>query len=247
MAKLYVVPNLPLLWDSMRIIEFEQIDSTNEFIKRNIDELNHFTVVQSQYQSMGKGRNGHVWHSIKGDNILLSVLIKDGLQPNMTHHFTQIAALSIIQLLQNYHIPASIKWPNDIFVDDQKIAGILIEAIYQNTIQGVVIGMGLNVNTKAYQSMASYLNKELKIINVRDKLISSLKNVYRHYIEEGYQDILATVNSLSYLKDRPITYVPYGKVIFKELLENGMIMIEDHNKKQILLHVNEISLSHNNK
>lgn len=245
MVKWYVVQSLPLLWDSMRIIEFEQIDSTNEYIKRNIGELNHFTVVQSQYQSKGKGRNGHVWHSTKGENILLSFLIKDSIQPNMIHHYTQIAALSVIQLLQEYQVSALIKWPNDIFVNDQKIAGILVEAVFQDTIQGVVIGIGLNVNTNAYQSMASYLNRELDLTNVRDNLILKFSKVYEQYNKEGYQNILATVNTLSYLKDKPITYAPYGKVLFKELLENGMIVIEDQNDKQSLslLQVNEISLS----
>ena len=77
----------------------------------------------------------------------MSILVKDFKKPQDLHKMTQLVACSVAGLLDRYGIKAKIKWPNDIYVDDLKICGILVEAIYQTDLEGVVVGVGLNVNS----------------------------------------------------------------------------------------------------
>lgn len=226
----------------MELIEFEQIDSTNDYIKRNMNQLKHFTVVHSYYQTNGKGRNGHIWESKKGENLLISFLLKECENISHTYHMTQVATLAILNVLQEYQIPAQIKWPNDIFVDNQKIGGILVEAIFEETLQAIVIGIGLNVNTRQFQSMSRYKNKKIDIRHVRTTLIKCMETVYAAYIHNGYTEILQIVNQNSYLKGKWISYHEYGEIQFQELLEDGTLLVKDRNKNKFKLYINEISL-----
>jgi BirA family biotin operon repressor/biotin-[acetyl-CoA-carboxylase] ligase len=98
------------------IITFEEIDSTNSYIERNIQTLPDHTLVRALYQRFGHGRCDHIWDSPKGENLLFSILLKSPKRPFV---YTMCAAYAIVLVLRDYHIAASIKFPNDIYVDDQ--------------------------------------------------------------------------------------------------------------------------------
>ena len=130
------------------IIWLKEIESTNRYAREHISELDNLSVVAAAYQSEGKGQGDHKWHSKPGENMLLSIILKDtDIKPSEQVKISNITAQSVVELLENHSIQAWIKPPNDIWVDTKKICGILIEhSLRGNHISWSIIGVGLNVN-----------------------------------------------------------------------------------------------------
>jgi len=113
-------------------------------------------VIYTDFQSAGKGQPGNAWESSKGMNLLFSVMLHP-IQVHMDELFliSQLVSVAIKNALDEYTTNITIKWPNDIYWNDKKLAGILIENSLQgNKIMSVVIGIGLNVNQKLFLSNA---------------------------------------------------------------------------------------------
>jgi BirA family biotin operon repressor/biotin-[acetyl-CoA-carboxylase] ligase len=131
-------------------IYFDEIDSTNVYAIDLLSKTNppHGFCIFTDFQTAGKGQIGRSWHSLKGKNILASwilhfndFLIEDQFLLSMA------ISLSISDVLRKFHLPAIVKWPNDIFIGNEKIAGILIQNMIRgNLIKSSVVGCGLNVN-----------------------------------------------------------------------------------------------------
>lgn len=228
----------------MYYIELDEIDSSNDYIKRNLEDLPNLSVVRCNYQTKGRGRNGHLWQSNKGDDLLMSILIKDFKDSQNLHKMTQIAACSVADLLHRYGIKAKIKWPNDIYVDNLKICGILVEAVYQGDLRGVVVGIGLNVNSinGDYASMKMKTGNSYLIETIMIRMLAQFKIYYGLYQQGCYREILNYVNKMSYLKERKIEYLDYGLVTFTKLNEDGTVEFIDSNNQKHNVLINEISL-----
>ena len=142
----------------MKLIKLDAIDSTNEFLKRILNDqfVENYTVITAENQTKGKGQMGAVWESEIGKNLIMSILIKDFLDDiSQIFNLNIIVSQTVIQVLQEYKISnLSIKWPNDIMSDTKKIGGILIENSIKNdgTIFSVV-GLGLNVNQLHFEHL----------------------------------------------------------------------------------------------
>lgn len=130
------------------IIYKESVQSTNDWVKMHLADLADFTIISAEHQAAGRGQGDHKWESDKGENILLSILLKDhGICPRDQFAISAITALSVVELLKNHQITAQIKLPNDIYVDEKKISGLLIEhTVRGSQITSSIIGIGLNVN-----------------------------------------------------------------------------------------------------
>lgn len=228
----------------MYYIELDEIDSSNDYIKRNLEDLPNLSVVRCNYQTKGRGRNGHLWQSNKGDDLLMSILIKDFKDSQNLHKMTQIGACSVADLLHRYGIKAKIKWPNDIYVDNLKICGILVEAVYQGDLRGVVVGIGLNVNSinGDYASMKMKTGNSYLIETIMIRMLAQFKIYYGLYQQGCYREILNYVNKMSYLKERKIEYLDYGLVTFTKLNEDGTVEFIDSNNQKHNVLINEISL-----
>jgi BirA family biotin operon repressor/biotin-[acetyl-CoA-carboxylase] ligase len=136
--------------NKMKIIKLIEVDSTNEYTKRLYAEssIQHGAVVIAKQQIKGKGQRGKSWKSKKGDNLLFTYF-SDADLTFSKEQFSFAVSVAVCKLICKYidNKKVSIKWPNDILVDGEKIAGILIE----NRIKGGVVvasfvGVGLNVN-----------------------------------------------------------------------------------------------------
>lgn len=128
----------------MYCLHFDEIDSTNKYLKENFDSLENFTFVSSDYQSGGKGRENRVWLSNKSENLLFSFLIKDESLLKKFNVLSIGTATLVARFLELKGLKnVSVKWPNDVYVNDKKICGILLEG---NVNKFLVIGVGLNVN-----------------------------------------------------------------------------------------------------
>lgn len=126
-----------------RVLLFESLDSTNSYAaKLGNDPTNDGVAVIAHEQTVGRGQHGRSWHSPRGESLLLSVLLfppPDLRRPVVLAAWTAVAVCETIHSVAG--LPASIKWPNDVLIHDQKACGILIEQG-----RGTVAGLGLNLN-----------------------------------------------------------------------------------------------------
>lgn len=133
-------------------ISLRSTDSTNNEAKKCAQNDN-LSVITAYEQTAGRGQRGNSWHSTPGQNLTFSILVrwgKDGV-PEMpaSGQFTvsRIVTIALTGLLASKGIDARIKWPNDIYVGDRKICGILIEHTVSGPyLSSSVIGIGLNIN-----------------------------------------------------------------------------------------------------
>lgn len=135
-----------------------QTNSTNTLLaemKHRQPLCDGFTVY-TYYQTAGRGQKGNSWESERGQNLLFSTLIlPKGLPVNQQFILSQIISLAIKNVLSNYTDNIRIKWPNDIYWNDRKIAGILIEnELIGSEIKNTIAGVGLNVNQSRFVSDA---------------------------------------------------------------------------------------------
>ena len=134
------------------IIWLEEVESTNKYVRSHIQELDNLSVVSAECQTAGRGQGDHTWHSEPGMNLTFSILVKNpSIAPAEQARISTDVAQSIVQLLDEHSIKAWIKPPNDIWVEDKKICGILIEhSLRGNRISWTIIGIGLNVNQTVF-------------------------------------------------------------------------------------------------
>jgi len=163
------------------IIFFQTLDSTNDFLKREFENLSNHTVVVAEYQTHGRGQFERVWESNAKENLLCSILIRDD-------HFVvrkmmnPLIVSALIASLNEYGIEATYKAPNDIYVGEDKIAGVLIETKYENTTMiYTIVGIGLNVNQTDFQtpnatSIKKVTGKVHRIQSVLEKMLTHISN-----------------------------------------------------------------------
>ncbi len=131
-----------------KIINFKEIDSTNDEAKRLIKSgVGEGAVILAEAQTRGRGKPGSGWFSEPGLGICLSAIVQPFKNPNDLGPITQLGARAVVSLIKKVaDLEARIKPPNDVLLNDKKISGILVERV-----QGghVIIGIGVNINNEA--------------------------------------------------------------------------------------------------
>ena len=151
---------------------FDQIDSTNAYLQRQQSECNiRNWVVSADEQTAGKGMGNNGWESEVGKNLTFSLAIDMGFLPAEKQFLlSEAVPLGIIEVLDGI-LPSeklSIKWPNDIYFESHKLAGILINStIKANMMDVSIIGIGLNVNQMQFQDWPTH-PISLKMITGKD-------------------------------------------------------------------------------
>jgi BirA family biotin operon repressor/biotin-[acetyl-CoA-carboxylase] ligase len=140
------------------ILFFKDLPSTNShaslLLKKN--SLAEGTIIQTNYQSAGKGHAGNSWESEDGKNLLISIVLYPSFVSPSDQFCISIAlSLGICDFIRRFIPDCSIKWPNDIYINNDKIAGILIEnTIIADHIEYSIAGIGLNINQEKFISSA---------------------------------------------------------------------------------------------
>jgi BirA family biotin operon repressor/biotin-[acetyl-CoA-carboxylase] ligase len=138
------------------IIRLRETKSTNNYLKDMLknsrEPLAEGTVVSADYQQSGRGQMGNIWEAEDGKNLLFSmVLFPSNVEANQQFVLSKMVSLAVLDVLKEEISDVTVKWPNDIYWNDQKIAGILIEnELLGSIIQHSVIGIGLNVNQEKF-------------------------------------------------------------------------------------------------
>ena len=224
---------------------FPIIDSTNTYLKNHYVELDNFTIVRSDYQTSGHGRENRVWYSPNGNNLLFSILIKDHKLIECGGLLSLVAACSICESISRYshgQLHPLIKWPNDIYIDDKKVCGILLEGNVPNYI---IIGIGLNINQKMFSdeyrvpptSLSLLLNEDVDFESIKNiiytNLITDLDNA--DTLKEGF---IKYYKEHDYLKGKSIGIMINHKMI-KGVVKNidhsfNLIIVDESNNEHII-------------
>lgn len=235
-----------------RKFHYKQLDSTSAFLKCRRFSLRNFSFVSADYQTDGHGRMGRIWNSNPNENLLFSFLIKD---KNLIEKFTSLSiccSVSILKILKQYGIKnLSIKWPNDVYVNDQKICGILLESISNcANITELIIGIGINVNSENFNgvynapptSMFLQLKKEISIKQLKKKVYKQIKKDILS-IKNGSLEYLYIARENNYLKDKKVfANINNEKceVLVKDIADDNSLICYK-NEKEIQLLSGEIT------
>ena len=159
-------------------------------------------VVQTDFQSAGKGQTGNSWEAERGKNLLFSMLLYPQRIPtDELFLISQIVSLAIKKALDKYTTDIEVKWPNDIYWKNKKLAGILIENSFQANKVKTVIGVGLNVNQLIFLSDAPNpvslgqitghtLNRSQVLKSICENILELYQESNTDYIRSAYTDIL---------------------------------------------------------
>lgn len=225
--------------DGKVIVRLDEVLSTNAELKRLQKEnpLPEHSMVMTEFQTAGRGQAGNSWYSGKGNNLLLSFLLyPHAVKAKDQFIISQIVSLAIKRVLDNYITNVTIKWPNDIYWNDRKIAGILIEnSLIGQDIDHTVVGVGLNVNEKNFPSglpnptslkeiTGCEFDKEVLLTLLQYeflKLYHSMERGEKAPIERNYMQHL-------YHSDGPYWYIDKDerfKATIKRVLSSGHLVL----------------------
>ncbi|MBI4115301.1 MAG: biotin--[acetyl-CoA-carboxylase] ligase [Candidatus Omnitrophica bacterium] len=178
--------------DSTVVIHrFKQIDSTNTVAFRYAaGGAPSGSVFVADYQTKGRGKWGRKWISPRGKNLLFSILLRPNFKASHAPWITQIACRSVAKVLgKRYDLTTSFKRPNDVLVNGKKICGVLVEAKGRTDghIESLVIGIGLNVNTKGEEVFpgATSIYEEYGKRVSREALLKELLQQIAKDLKEG--------------------------------------------------------------
>ena len=177
------------------IIRLESVDSTNNYTANRVraNDLRHGAVILAVEQTGGRGQMGASWQSDSGMNLTFSVFLDNvNLSPDRQFFLTKIVSLSIVDFLARYGVEAKVKWPNDIYVGNLKIAGVLIENFLMGqNVNKSILGIGLNVNQKVFSGLnATSLKLETGTHYSIDELLFSFIGQFNEYLNsKDDQDI----------------------------------------------------------
>lgn len=162
-----------------KVIWVATLPSTNDFLKENWQRLSHGTVIVAACQTAGRGRYNRYWYSPEG-GLWFSILFKPRRQIKPTF-FTKICCVAIVRALSSLKINTKIKWPNDIYHDRKKLAGILSECVFEeNTLKAVIVGIGMNVNNDISQELKSKATSLREISGTDYDLKKVLRIILKH-------------------------------------------------------------------
>jgi BirA family biotin operon repressor/biotin-[acetyl-CoA-carboxylase] ligase len=227
-----------------KIIHLDTVDSTNNYTANLQKEgkIQHGTVILADEQSAGRGQRGASWTSSAGENLLLSIyLAPDNLsvvdQPALTHFIS----LSLIDFLRKIGISGKIKWPNDIYVNDQKIAGILIEnSIRSSRISETIIGVGLNVNQTVFDgvnatSIKRQSDQHYPINDVLFSWIQEMNIVWAELSKGNLEMLKSRYKQELYLLNEPAIYSDVTgefEGIVRDVDDNGYLFLEKDTERK---------------
>lgn len=178
----------------------KSVDSTSSELKRLASNgADEWTVLLAEEQTEGRGRLGRQWISNPREGIYMSLLLKPDIQPQHAAKITQIAASAVtLAIREVLNLPALIKWPNDIVINGKKICGILTEMTAElNQINYVVLGIGINVNGKAFDEEIKHKATSLMLAAESEDILDRkeiLKSFYKHF-DQLYENFLQDLSA----------------------------------------------------
>jgi birA, biotin-[acetyl-CoA-carboxylase] ligase region len=229
----------------MNIEIFEEIDSTNEYLKRQKDNKN-YDIVMAHKQTKGKGTRGRVWLSTEGI-LMFSMVIKEDKNISMEEYtkLPLVVGMALLSALEEIEkLPFMFKWTNDIYLYDKKLSGILTEKIGED----FIVGVGINLNILEFGDLNAI---SLKAVSGKDydklECLKSIVNKIKEYIYKFYRGewnlILGEINEKNYLKNKEIKFIGVDRIydgVVKGINNEGELILEEKGKNYNL-RIGEVS------
>ena len=239
-------PDLP---DPFRLLVKESVDSTNDEVRRLAEMgTGEGLVVIAHQQTEGRGRRGAAWFSPPGESLAFSILVRPTEPKPLWPRLALAAGLAVAEALEEYIPLVGIKWPNDIWVADKKISGILIEAGRDYA----VVGIGLNVNTRefpeAVKDIATSLTLETGRTLPRSEVLAAIiqRFALRHrQIGADFQSVIDAIRLRCVLTGNDVTLQtpagPRGGTVLS-ISSNGELVLRTATGIETLMQADEVRL-----
>ena len=232
---------------SGKLMFYDRVESTNDLAKAMaLEGAENGTVIIAEEQTSGRGRMGRKWLSPPSSNLLFSLLLRPDLYTEKVFTLTMLLALSTVEAVETQTgVNAMIKWPNDIYVQDRKLAGILTEfSVTGNRLNHVILGIGINVNWDPEEATDSHmlypatsLMREAGHTVSREFLLINILSAYEtHYMDvsrNGPARVQELWNKRSMLTGRNVSVeISNNEVINGTAIgidEKGALLVSDIN------------------
>jgi BirA family biotin operon repressor/biotin-[acetyl-CoA-carboxylase] ligase len=174
---------------------YRQLPSTQTAVKRLAEkDFDEGVVVIAERQTNGYGRIKREWSSNVG-GLWFSVLLKPTIRPDEVSKLALLLGIALYRTLKKYRVDSDIKWPNDVFVNGRKIAGILVEmSAEQDRVNWVVAGVGININNKLPSKLTDIsiclkdvLGRELDRAEILVEFLTEFECIYISFCNNGFE------------------------------------------------------------
>ncbi|WP_461486875.1 biotin--[acetyl-CoA-carboxylase] ligase [Pedobacter sp.] len=235
------------LFIGQNLIKLSSIDSTNNYLRNltssNSEPLPEGTVIMADHQFAGRGQRGNVWHAAPKKNLTFSVLLKPNFITAEHQFLINILVSVAINIVLAKYVPSglSIKWPNDIYVNDKKIGGVLIEnTIVGSNIKQSIIGIGLNINQSVFEdelktsavSISQILQQDVNLMVLLNEICVQLEQLYLK-LRLGKEKTLQELYTSKLYRLNQIAKYNYKGKVFDGVLEGvsstGLLRIKPLN------------------
>ncbi len=237
-----------------KIIRLDKVNSTNSYFSDLLKARNFVegSIVSALYQDSGKGQGSNTWESEKGKNILLSIVLYPVILPIDKHFLLSKAiSLGIIDYASTKIADVKIKWPNDIYFEDNKLSGILIENVIKGSkINQSIVGIGLNLNQTNFTndlpnpiSLKQITNKNYLIEQEVIKLRNSIRFYYEMLMRKKYHEINCEYLKCLYRYNSLHEYKSNNKVFtakITDVSELGYLQLETKENKKFEFDFKEV-------
>jgi len=226
-------------WD---IVYHETLDSTNSFLYNllNTDaDLKEGYVLRTGFQTTGRGQIGNTWESTADRNLLASILLKPDWPVEEQFVISKIICLALVELLNEMNLEdVRIKWPNDIYIGDKKIAGVLIQNVLKGKqIKASIVGVGLNINQEVFYSdapnptsLSIELKKKHNVNEILLRLLDKLDLFYNKLLSKQKSEIDNLYKFLLFRRNVNSKFVDSNgepfKGMIKEVTKSGQLVIK---------------------
>ncbi len=231
------------------VYHFDSLPSTNVFAQELVSKSKppEGTAISASFQTAGRGQIGSQWESSAHENIIVSIILYPTfLQVVQQFQLNKAIALAVRDTLQHYlSEPVMIKWPNDIYINDKKICGILIQNTLQTTIiQSSVVGIGINVNQAFFSEQAAKATSLLVETNIKHDLVPIqeilCQNIEIYYLQLKSNKFAAINDTYETHLYRYKTWHHYKHIEGKYIFKGKIVGISQEGLLEMLLGDNEI-------
>ena len=240
----------------MKVLTFEEIDSTNSYAKSHIKDLEDRSVVHALRQTSGRGRLNRRWVDLGEGNLFFSIVLRpsEDFRP-VYSNLTQYASLVLVKILEKYGVSPKIKWPNDVMIDgERKISGILSETVMQSgKLEGIVIGIGVNLNAKI-DDVKNVPDRVVTALNLEIGKKVDMNSFLSDFLDlffENYDEFL--IKGFDFIKDEYLKYNCFiGKFLNVQVLnsvksgyadkvnDDGELVLKTKDLKEVTLTIGDI-------
>ena len=220
---------------------FDHCASTNDvaaaWARDPHDPAPHGGVVVADSQGAGRGRLGRSWHSPPGENLYFSCVLRPQLPAAQVAPITLCAGLAVCEVVNRLGVQASIKWPNDVWVGQRKLAGVLTEmSTRSQKVDSVIVGVGVNVNSTEFPadlqatSICLETQREQERSGLLDALLLAMDTWVQRYCADGVPALASAFERHNLLGGRDVQVRISGTLIsgrVAALAEDGSLLVED--------------------